>query len=92
MRKLFRKIISFVLVAAMIFTTSSFSLTGQMIARAEVPSCKLYFELPSDTQVTDWAVNVWGNISEITGDYDHAFRPDTWGTETNTRHFWQTVI
>lgn len=79
MRKLFRKIISFVLVAAMIFTTSSFSLTGQMIARAEVPSCKLYFELPSDTQVTDWAVNVWGNISEITGDYDHAFRPDTWG-------------
>lgn len=78
MKRKVKQILSFILAIAMVLTMGSVSNLGREVVKA-ADRVKLYFELPEGAQVTDWAVNVWGQSISVTGDTDHAFRPGTWG-------------
>lgn len=78
MKRKVKQVLSFILAIAMVLTMGSVSNLGREVVKA-ADSVKLYFALPEDAQVTDWAVNVWGQSISVTGDTDHAFRPVPWG-------------
>ena len=77
-KSIFKRVLSFVLVIAMVFSMSSFDKLGQIIVSASETTYKLYFELPEGTGVTDWCVNAWSDVT-VNGDSEHSFRPSTWG-------------
>lgn len=78
MKKSMKRIISCVLAIVMVLTMSSVSNFGRITVNA-ADSVKLYFELPEGTTATDWAANVWDDVT-VEGDTEHAFRPSNWGT------------
>ena len=77
-KSVFKRVLSFVLVVAMVFTMTSLDEFGKIIANADTTTYKLYFELPEGTVATDWAVNAWSGVT-VSGDSEHKFRPGKWG-------------
>ena len=72
-----KRLLSLLMAMAMIVT--SLAVAPVTAKAADDSSVKLYFELPDDTTVTDWGVNVWSAAQVTEGDTAHAFRPTSWG-------------
>ncbi len=72
-----KRLLSLLMAMAMIVT--SLAVAPVTAKAADDSSVKLYFELPDDTTVTDWGVNVWNAAQVTEGDTAHAFRPTSWG-------------
>ena len=79
-KSIFKRVLCFMLSLVMVLTMSSIQNVGQVIAKAEEVTYKLYFQLPDGTKCTDWCVNAWDNVT-VTGDSEHVFRPASWGEE-----------
>lgn len=73
-----KRVLSLVLAIAMVFTMSSVSQIGQVIAKADEVTYKLYFELPEGTTCADWCVNSWSGVT-VSGNSEVTFRPTPWG-------------
>ena len=72
-----RRLLSLLMALALVVT--SLTVAPVTAKAADDSSVKLYFELPDDTTVTDWGVNVWSAAQVTEGDTAHAFRPTSWG-------------
>ena len=72
-----KRLLSLLMVMAMVVT--SLAVAPVTAKAADANSVKLYFELPTDTSVTDWCVNVWSEAKVTEGDTENAFRPASWG-------------